>query len=153
MLGVLRCHYVCCTCLTWLELITIFSDWMRSICHRMEIRHIGDGMASLLIGTSANVLPMKRVDPPKKRKVRRDNVFLYIQGLLQGFSLTLLTLVTVVWISFCRGQRAHSPWEASFQELLDKGETLWKGGLWPTRPPQLSWDKLISRACFPRTIG
>ena len=95
---------------------------MRSICHWMEIRHIGDGMASLLIGTPANVLPMKRVDPPKKHKVKRDNgspylcflkdviplqydfasfyvrtvVFLYIQGLLQGFSLTLLTLVTVV---------------------------------------------------------
>ena len=94
---------------------------MRSICHWMEIRHIGDGMASLLIGTSANVLPMKRVDPPKKRKVKRDNgshyleilssknviplqydfasfyvrtvVFLYIQGLLKGFSLTLVTVV------------------------------------------------------------
>ena len=64
-----------------------------SVYHWMVIRHIGDGMASLLIGTSANVLPMKRVDPPKKRKVRRDNVFLYIQGLLQGFSLTLVTVV------------------------------------------------------------
>ena len=39
----------------------------------MVIRHIGDGMASLLIGTSANVLPMKRIDPPKKHKVKRDN--------------------------------------------------------------------------------
>ena len=83
----------------------------------MVIRHIGDGMASLLIGTSANVLPMKRVVPPKKHKVKRDNgsqylskgviplqydfasfyvrtvVFLYIQGLLQGFSPTLVTVV------------------------------------------------------------
>ena len=62
------------------------------------------------------------------------------QGLLQGFSPTL---VTVVWISFCRGQRAHSPWEASFQELLDKGgDTLTRGDFgWPDHHNchEISW--------------